>query len=120
MRYLFAQPSPWSEELSRFCLVWMAMLGAAIALARGSHFAFEAFVERLAACPRGRKASWPEVGRAMVEAALPIMMIVVVLGGIRFGLFTPTEAAATAVAYAIGARRRLPLAYLASTLEFTR
>ena len=32
---------------------------------------------------------------------LPLFMIVVILGGIRFGLFTPTEAAAVAVAYAL-------------------
>ena len=51
--------------------------------------------------PRGQKAGWAKVGRALVEAALPLMMIVVVLGGIRFGLFTPTEAAAMAVAYAM-------------------
>ena len=32
MRYLFAQPNPWSEELSRFCFIWLSMLGASLAV----------------------------------------------------------------------------------------
>ena len=51
--------------------------------------------------PAGERASFAEVRRAAASAALPLFMIVVVLGGIRFGLFTPTEAAAVAVAYAL-------------------
>ncbi len=51
--------------------------------------------------PAGERASAAEVRRAAVEALLPLFLIVVILGGIRFGLFTPTEAAAVAVAYAL-------------------
>ena len=46
-------------------------------------------------------ASLAEVRHAAIDAVLPLFMIVVILGGIRFGLFTPTEAAAVAVAYAL-------------------
>ena len=51
--------------------------------------------------PAGERASLAEVRRAAIDALLPLFMIVVILGGIRFGLFTPTEAAAVAVAYAL-------------------
>ncbi len=51
--------------------------------------------------PAGQRASFSEIRHAAVEAVLPLFMIVIVLGGIRFGLFTPTEAAAIAVAYAL-------------------
>ena len=51
--------------------------------------------------PAAERASWAEVRHAAVDAALPLFMIVVILGGIRFGIFTPTEAAAVAVAYAL-------------------
>jgi C4-dicarboxylate transporter DctM subunit len=51
--------------------------------------------------PRDKRASGPTIRRATMEAILPLFMIVVVLGGIRIGLFTPTEAAAVAVAYAL-------------------
>ncbi len=51
--------------------------------------------------PAGERASLAEVRHAEIDAVLPLFMIVVILGGIRFGLFTPTEAAAVAVAYAL-------------------
>ncbi len=51
--------------------------------------------------PAAPRASFAEVRRAAVDALLPLFMIVVILGGIRFGIFTPTEAAAVAVAYAL-------------------
>ena len=51
--------------------------------------------------PAQERASLAEVRRAAIDALLPLFMIVVILGGIRFGLFTPTEAAAVAVAYAL-------------------
>ena len=51
--------------------------------------------------PAGERASFAELRRATGDALLPLFMIVVILGGIRFGLFTPTEAAAVAVAYAL-------------------
>ena len=51
--------------------------------------------------PTGKRASFSEVRYAAINAALPLLMIIVILGGIRFGFFTPTEAAAVAVAYAL-------------------
>ena len=51
--------------------------------------------------PAAPRASFAEVRRAAIDALLPLFMIVVILGGIRFGIFTPTEAAAVAVAYAL-------------------
>ncbi|WP_418025287.1 TRAP transporter large permease (plasmid) [Paracoccus sp. TD-10] len=41
------------------------------------------------------------LGRAFMHALLPLFMPVVVLGGIRAGIFTPTEAGAVAVVYAL-------------------
>ena len=53
MRYLFSYPNPWSEEVSRFCFIWMSMLGASLAVAHRSHFRFDQVTERLG--PRARK-----------------------------------------------------------------
>lgn len=47
-----------------------------------------------------RKYSWPERGQASLKAFFPLMTPVIILGGILAGVFTPTEAAAVAVAYA--------------------
>ena len=54
MRYLFAAPNPWSEEVSRFCFIWLSLLGASLAVAHRSHFRFDRVAERLP--PHARKA----------------------------------------------------------------
>lgn len=48
-----------------------------------------------------RRYSWPERGRASLKAFFPLMTPVIILGGILAGIFTPTEAAAVAVVYAL-------------------
>ncbi|QDG76162.1 TRAP transporter large permease [Labrenzia sp. PHM005] len=48
-----------------------------------------------------RKSTWRERGRASLKAFFPLMTPVIILGGILAGVFTPTEAAAVAVAYAL-------------------
>jgi C4-dicarboxylate transporter DctM subunit len=50
--------------------------------------------------PRMTRASWSERVRAFRESFWGLFLIVLVLGGIYSGLFTPTEAAATAAVYA--------------------
>lgn len=47
------------------------------------------------------KASWGERGRAFKSSFLPLLTPVILLGGIVLGVFTPTEAAAVAVGYAL-------------------
>lgn len=47
------------------------------------------------------KATWGERGDASLKAFFPLMTPVIILGGILGGVFTPTEAAAVAVGYAI-------------------
>ncbi len=49
----------------------------------------------------GEKATWRERGKAFVDAILPLMTPVIILGGILGGLFTPTEASAVAAVYAL-------------------
>ena len=48
-----------------------------------------------------RKYTWPERGQASITAFWPLLTPVIILGGILGGIFTPTEAAAVAVAYAL-------------------
>ena len=44
MRYCFAQSIIWTEEVARYSLVWLAMLGAAGACARGDQMAVDFLV----------------------------------------------------------------------------
>ena len=50
--------------------------------------------------PRQPKASWGERLKAFKESAWGLFLIVVVMGGIYTGIFTPTEAAAMSAVYA--------------------
>jgi tripartite ATP-independent transporter DctM subunit len=47
------------------------------------------------------RATWGERGHASLKAFFPLLTPVIILGGILGGVFTPTEAAAVAVAYAL-------------------
>lgn len=49
--------------------------------------------------PRLPKATWGERGRAFMDSLWGLLLIVIVIGGIYAGLFTPTEAAAMAAVY---------------------
>ena len=50
---------------------------------------------------RTTRATWRERGQASLKAFWPLLTPVIILGGILGGVFTPTEAAAVAVGYAI-------------------
>lgn len=46
-RYIFASPITWSEELARYCFVWIVYLAAPIALHRGLHLGVDNLTSRL-------------------------------------------------------------------------
>jgi len=71
-------------------LVGLGLMTVTAALARKHDFPVAA-----------RKATWPERGSAAKSAALPLLTPVIILGGILGGVFTPTEASAVAVGYAL-------------------
>jgi len=50
--------------------------------------------------PRMRKATWAERGKAFRESIWGLALILIVMGGIYSGMFTPTEAAAMSAVYA--------------------
>ncbi|QLF71257.1 TRAP transporter large permease [Peteryoungia desertarenae] len=48
-----------------------------------------------------KRASWGQRGQASLKAFWPLMTPVIIMGGILGGIFTPTEASAIAVGYAL-------------------
>ena len=46
-RFIIKDPSSWTEELATFLLIWVALLGAAVALGRGAHLGIDYFVHQL-------------------------------------------------------------------------
>lgn len=48
-----------------------------------------------------KRATVPEIGKAGIDALFPLLTPIIIIGGILSGVFTPTEAAAAAVVYAL-------------------
>jgi TRAP-type C4-dicarboxylate transport system permease small subunit len=46
-RFVLKDPCTWSEELAVFMIIWVALLGSAVALGRGSHLGVDYFVSKL-------------------------------------------------------------------------
>ncbi|MHA7884412.1 TRAP transporter large permease [Nitratireductor rhodophyticola] len=76
--------------------------GLAVGLVLGLAFAIMAALEaRRSGVERGPRTSWRERLVAIREAGWALGMPIIILGGIYSGYFTPTEAAAASVVYAI-------------------
>ena len=51
-RYLLSNPLSWAEEVATYLFIWMAMIGAALAVKTGQHFRIEFLVDYLPRKPR--------------------------------------------------------------------
>lgn len=71
MRYLFAYPNPWSEEVSRFCFVWLSLLGASLAVEHRAHFGFDQVTRKLD--PRMKRVV--ETGAELVVLTFAVLLI---------------------------------------------
>ncbi len=98
MRYLFAYPNPWSEEVSRFCFVWVSLLGASLAVEHRAHFGFDQVTRKLD--PRTKKAV--EVGARVVVLAFAVLLITtgVALMDLTMGERSPALNLPVALVYA--------------------
>ena len=54
LRFVFSEPQPWAEEINRYCFVWATFLGAAIAVAKGTHIRVTVLIDRLGPAWRAR------------------------------------------------------------------
>src|SRR6478752_6487964 len=69
-RYVLHQPITWTDELASILFVWLAMLGAVIALRRGEHMQLTTFVKGVG--PEGRE--WLDaLGMFLVMAFLLLL-----------------------------------------------
>jgi TRAP-type C4-dicarboxylate transport system permease small subunit len=53
-RYVFNRPPAWTEELARYCQVWIILLTAPICIRKGSHLAVDYFSHMLSPTARFR------------------------------------------------------------------
>jgi TRAP-type C4-dicarboxylate transport system permease small subunit len=81
-RYLLGAPSHWTEELARFLLVWIGVLGASYAFHMKMHLGIDLLALRL----RGRSAFWLELFINTVVAVFAILVMIV--GGANLVMMT--------------------------------
>ena len=72
MRYLFAYPNPWSEEVSRFCFIWMSLLGASLAVEHRAHFGFDQVTKKAGSAGARLGTQFGGYPKHSTEAHLPI------------------------------------------------
>ena len=70
----------WTEEIARFCFIWVIMIGAMIGVRDGAHFHLDLFSE-----PRNPRAR--AVGRLWAHTAMLLVALTFVGFGYRFAMF---------------------------------
>ena len=81
-RYVLGSPSVWTEELARFVLIWVGILGAAYAVHEHSHLAIDLWGERLNPAHRHRLAR----GQSCVVMVFAVLAMII--GGGRLVMIT--------------------------------
>jgi TRAP-type C4-dicarboxylate transport system permease small subunit len=74
-RFVFEQPSTWTEELMRRLLVWMVMLGTGVAFRHGAMVSVDLMVKTA----RGR---WRTVVRSIITLASVTLLVILIWYGI--------------------------------------
>jgi len=46
-RFVIYVPFPWSEEMARYLMIWMGMLGSVVAMRKGRHIGVTVMIDRL-------------------------------------------------------------------------
>jgi TRAP-type C4-dicarboxylate transport system permease small subunit len=83
-RFFLKSPSPFTEELARFLLIWVGLLGASYAAGKKMHLAIDVVVNRLG----GRSRAYAEY---LIQFFIFLFaLLVLVVGGIRLVAITLT------------------------------
>lgn len=81
-RFVFNNPSGWTEELATLLMIWMALFGACVGFIRYAHLGVDYFVEKL---PQ----RWRRVDEIAVHALIVFFAgVVLVYGGGRIVYYT--------------------------------
>lgn len=81
-RYFLASPSLWTEELSRFLLIWLGLLGGSYAYSNGMHLGLDLLGPRLTVAARRRQQF------AIHGLVIGFAAVVLIKGGIELVLLT--------------------------------
>lgn len=98
-RYVFQSPSSFTDELSRYMLIWLGMLGSAYVAGQDGHLAIDILPQNLTGKPKARLMIFIHV--VVIAFVLPVM----ILGGANLVYITY-------VLGQISATLQVPLAYV--------
>lgn len=73
-RFILNQPSAFTEELARFLLIWVGVLGAGYGVGQHDHLALELMPEHL----EGRSQQWLKIG---IQGCILAFALAVLIGG---------------------------------------
>lgn len=81
-RFVVGRPSSYTEELARYLLIWVGLVGASYAVSRRMHLSIDLITERL-------KGEWKKASQLFIAAAIFLFaLLVLVAGGIRLVYIT--------------------------------
>ena len=82
--------------------LFVSGIGVGILLCVGEMITVSVISKKRGYAPtRDHKLTWKEAAPVVKEAILPMCLPVIIIGGVRLGVFTATEAGAVAVAYSV-------------------
>ena len=84
IRYVFKAPSSWSEESARYLMIWLAMIGSAMALRHKEHVWIDTFIKYLS--KRTKK-----IYTYFYFICLVFFMIIILYYGISFAVLNSSQ-----------------------------
>lgn len=77
-RYVFSSPSSWTEEVARFLMIWVGLLGAAYAFRTGVHLGLDILPKKLT----GRPAVILKLFTMLVVVLFSVSVLIIGGGGL--------------------------------------
>lgn len=105
-RFIMKNPSSYTEELARYLLIWVGLLGAGYAYGKKMHLAIDIVLLKLTGV-------WRQIVEIIIQVAVfCFALFVMVIGGVRLVSITLTL-------NQISAALRVPLGYVYSVLPLS-
>ena len=79
----------WTEEMSRFCFIWVILVGSMIAVRDGTHFTVDLF-------PKAKTARGEAIGKMFADFWILVTALIFIIWGwplVKFGLLQTSEMA---------------------------
>jgi TRAP-type C4-dicarboxylate transport system permease small subunit len=83
-RYVLQNSISWSEELARYLMIWMALVGASVAFRHGAHVGINLLVDRLSK----RIRPWAFL---LAKAVIATFLLVLIREGVALGAFFASQ-----------------------------